>query len=712
MAEFHGGRLSSKLFFVYNRIDTTQKDKLGNIIQTLGTSLNEAFDYVQNQTGNSAQFQSENPFCNFILGAPNSSGSDVFVLGNVKEKFEPPGDIPDAAYGEALVQLREHIHQRVTRSQDGTFWKSRSIAEFANYIEEVWKCISSANFTLNFASVVERMTFDKLDFEYRKIEAKLAAEYRQVFEFLKKKMVEEKGKMINNLDENEENRLASFEMDLRDNIVPIEHALEGEINDLVKGKGREKWSLQYQELWKMFKKEQAHNWERNLRTSFTTIFTSEHHVENYKKQMRKEIVVLFKSKKEKENTCQWNLAQMDELFDKMFEKMLARARQQFPPLNDVTAAIEEVYRNSNVIKKRQIEINVHQDLREIILQPESEEQTESQMNIFSFFKRFFVKNFSKTTRKKRTEVNPNVDNCFAAVAILVDRIVVGKLCYDDNIVSSFICQVDDIISAQGVSLNSEVQMVHTYGRVLITDRVNLIQKNWEAENSVYAKLQQPANKEAMYCYFKMVSQGVKKTKLFTSTMANILKNVLMEAFEKEMVQKTSNAIRNERWLHDARFMHKHIDLFLADLLVEEKLESVLRYIQRPHFLYKDVLNRLIAEKVPDVKEEWNNFKINLARLIEKAAQLSVTKNNKCQMFVDALRNEFLKDKGLQSECLAKAFLIDCSGEYEDCDVDEEQEFENICTRSLLEVLANQKDPKSPRRFPGIPAPHVIDYMIF
>ena len=139
MTEFHGGRLSSKLFFVYNRIDTTQKDKLGNIIQTLGTSLNEAFDYVQNPTGNSAQFQSENPFCNFILGAPNSSGSDVFVLGNVKREFEPPGDIPAAAYGESLVQLREHIHRRVTLSQDGTIWKSRSIAEFANYIEEVWK---------------------------------------------------------------------------------------------------------------------------------------------------------------------------------------------------------------------------------------------------------------------------------------------------------------------------------------------------------------------------------------------------------------------------------------------------------------------------------------------------------------------------------------------------------------------------------------------
>ena len=704
MAEFNGGRLSSKLFFVYNRIDTTQKDKLGNIIQTLGTSLNEAFNYVQNLTGNSVQFKSENPFCNFILGAPNSSGSDVFVLGNVKEKFEPPGDIPDAAYGEALVQLREHVHQRVTSSH----WKSRSIAEFSSYIEEVWKCISSANFTLNFASVVERMTFDKLDFEYKEIEAKLAEGYRQFFEFLKKKMVEEKGKMINNPTENinEENRLASFELNMRDNIVPIERELEVEIDDLVKGKGREKWSLQYRELWKMFKKEQAHNWERSLRTSFTTIFTYEHHVENYKKQMRKEIVGKFKGK-----ACQLNLPEMDGLFEEMFENMLERARQQFPPLNDVAAAIEEIYRNSNVIKKRQIEINVHQDLRDISRQPENEDQQmESQMNVFSSFKRIFIETLSKVTQKVATEVNPNVDNCFAAVAMLVDRIVAGKLCYDDNIVSSFICQVDDIISAQGVSRNSEVQMVHTYGRVLITDRMKLIQNMWEAENSVPVKLQQPANKETMQNYFKMVSQGVEKTKLFASTMANNLKNVLMEAFKKEMVQRTSNAIRNERWLHDARFMHKHMDLYLADLLVEEKISDVLDHIQRPHLLYKKVLNRLVARKVPDVKEEWKNFKINLARIIEKAAQLSATEKNKCQTFVDALRNEFLKETGLQSECLAKAFLIDCSGEYDDCDVDEEEEFQEVCTRHLLQVLKNWKALKNPQMFAKDLSPAIVAYM--
>lgn len=55
--------------------------------------------------------------------------------------------------------------------------------------------------------------------------------------------------------------------------------------------------------------------------------------------------------------------------------------------------------------------------------------------------------------------------------------------------------------------------------------MDIIGREWEAENSVLAKLKR--NKEAMREYFMMVSQGVEKTKLFAATMANALKSVLM-----------------------------------------------------------------------------------------------------------------------------------------------------------------------------------------
>ena len=50
LAEDNGDRLSRMMFFVYNRIDTTQKDKMSNIIQSLASSLDEAFCTVRGLT--------------------------------------------------------------------------------------------------------------------------------------------------------------------------------------------------------------------------------------------------------------------------------------------------------------------------------------------------------------------------------------------------------------------------------------------------------------------------------------------------------------------------------------------------------------------------------------------------------------------------------------------------------------------------------------
>lgn len=57
-------------------------------------------------------------------------------------------------------------HIRVTRQQE---WKSRSFSDVFEYIQLVWLCIRTADFTLNFKTVVERQTFDHLNAKYKKV---------------------------------------------------------------------------------------------------------------------------------------------------------------------------------------------------------------------------------------------------------------------------------------------------------------------------------------------------------------------------------------------------------------------------------------------------------------------------------------------------------------------------------------------------------------
>jgi hypothetical protein len=123
-----------------------------------------------------------------------------------------------------------------------------------------------------------------------------------------------------------------------------------------------------------------------------------------------------------------------------------------------------------------------------------------------------------------------IDLCLEDVFTTVNRIAAGKQCYDDTIVSSVICDVDETITSYNIADNSEVQMMHSYGLRLIVDLMESIEAEWEAENSVYAKLK--SNKDSMHEYFVMVSHGVEKTKLFTANMANtLIRNVCLGNFE-------------------------------------------------------------------------------------------------------------------------------------------------------------------------------------
>jgi hypothetical protein len=522
LAEENGGRLTSRMFFVYNRIDTSQENKMASIIQALGTSLREAFSQVQKST----DLKSEDPFSNIKLNACDPSGSGVCILGNVKKQSKPPGDVPDEAYGERLNQFRENIDRQVTNAKGGNFsWKSRSIGDFSRYIGKVWKCICSANFTFNFLTVLEHMSFDKLDFEYKGIERKLAEAYQESFAKLKQRMIkliEEQnqlscstsmrgpdGQIEENNDENSSISFETFEVKFREELHLTKQELDKEVEDMVKKDGREKWSRQFEEIWKNNKKDQAFYWKCNLYNAFNRLFHYERHVEQYKKKMRKEINQLFKSSTDS-NVSDWTEEEKKTKFEEMFKNILDETKNKFPP-KDVSNEIEKVYQNSNPINSRKIELKW----------PDNENDGEKPDGSHSSLTEYFKTAFNSKVEQEQENRN---NLCFESVLATVNRIASGKLCYDDSIISDVICEVDLAIKKCKLIENSEVQFMHVCGMKHIVHLMQVIEKKWETENSVSAKLE--SSKEIMRKYFVMVSQGVKTTQLFAATMAVTLENVI------------------------------------------------------------------------------------------------------------------------------------------------------------------------------------------
>ncbi len=177
-----------------------------------------------------------------------------------------------------------------------------------------------------------------------------------------------------------------------------------------------------------------------------------------------------------------------------------------------------------------------------------------------------------------------------------------------------------------------------------------------------------------------------------------------------MVQKIFLKIRNERWLHhDARYMQKHMDLHLINLLEDEKLGEALDNIRNPKTFYANVLHRLIAEKVTNVDDEWQSFKKHLGQAIEKAAKVEID-IGKAQTFVDQLRKEFLEGY-LQSETLGSAFRMDFSGEYQECDEEERIAFNDACSKKMKEVLEKSVFLQIQGNYAKKLSPKVVQYMI-
>ena len=259
LAEEKGGQMSSRLFFVYNKMDTQQQNKLNNIVRSLSTSLKEAFIQVNKMSGSREEQELFRIFPRFKVDASNPKESDVRIFGDTLKSFNPPDDVPDSYYGESIAEFRQHIHDRTTGGCAGsTRWNSRTLREFWKYVSLVWKCITSADFTLNFANVVQRATYDKMNNEIKECEKELGEQHFSEFASIEEEILRHKvdPKKANDV------HLEDFPRNFAEIIQTKIDVMDERVKSILDQQGREKWKDQYHGYWEMYKKRAVHSLER------------------------------------------------------------------------------------------------------------------------------------------------------------------------------------------------------------------------------------------------------------------------------------------------------------------------------------------------------------------------------------------------------------------------------------------------------------------
>ena len=564
LAEEKGGRLSSMVFFVYNRIDTEQKDKLGNILQILSTSLHEAFHKVSelSETGefNSSDVQSGQSsqkgmglFRRFKLDASNSNESDIRVMGNIKKNFVPPEDVTDPAYGKALCEFREHIHSRVAgMSSSEQQWKSRSLNDIFEYLELVWLCIRSADFTLNFKTIVERASYDQLSSEYKRLEKELTDTFYDCNAQIEKELLAKKQEVQAN-DINFEALKLQFENLVREK----ELKLDGQVEEALAQPGRSNLKINFEHQWTKFKSAEKHRWTDRLRTFFQGQLKYDLHVAECKKQLRSFIRDMFADEKSK---C-WDENVKRAEFSYLFDGLLVQAQRDYPSLN-VSDCIEKVYINSSRMKASQFDLLdketialARKDVDVLYGKSQSANSSgsilQSIQQVFSSgLNRFRKNNYQNCHQEMNQELMQEIVNCTQHAEVYMDPIVDKVIDVTVQITKKYHCS------------NSDSQYAHILAKILVTNLLEEKQKQWECVNSVSAKLEQPSTLQEMEAYYDSVSRGIKATELLVETLGANLRKILPEGFRKEIIRTVDLRLRTKTWLSDPKALQARLDLAL------------------------------------------------------------------------------------------------------------------------------------------------------
>lgn len=190
-------QLSTRIFFVYIRVDMNDTKKLVNNIQEMFIDITSNIMELQGSNkGQVDQVANQISFRDFRVKTENDEiggkKSDIKFLGKLKKSDTPPDDVPDSDYGQSIIELKEYIYSRlVSKTSDGQQWKARTLQSFLSYLDSMWQCILSADFTLSFKSVMERMMYDKLQAYCMKQRTKLARVFSMKYDEIEKSINDE-----------------------------------------------------------------------------------------------------------------------------------------------------------------------------------------------------------------------------------------------------------------------------------------------------------------------------------------------------------------------------------------------------------------------------------------------------------------------------------------------------------------------------------------
>ncbi|CAF1349265.1 unnamed protein product [Adineta steineri] len=678
LAENNGGQLSTSVFFVYNQIDTSQAHLLQRIENKLVLALREESDKAvtewqaeqqefQNSTGDRIHPQTcmDSAFRDFKHDVNDKKSNDIRVLGYLK-CGDAPDDLPNTAYGRDILELREHIHSRVTSTPS---WTPKDLSEIANYIELVWECIKSSNFQLNFGTAVQRIAHAELEQKMSEIERKLNQKYDTHFRIYETE--------ISSLNPSNQTSISTlldqYITKLESDISSTRGQLSTEVTTLLNSPRWNQWQIEKLSSWNATIGQQKRHWRYLLSEKINGVLQFQKYIDEYKNAMYNHAKQLFAGNSEEaEKQRAWPIEEKKKKFNEVFSTQLEKARQEHRPTSEKVAQnIYAVYsRNQSVQSKFPIN-NKQGTLR----------------RIWDDAKRF-TGSFGNTVHQVIVSISGGSiqqqrdEQFLQNILHEVKCSIQGRKHYSDTLVQDAIEITEKKLQEKKIGASIH-EAAHTMVSSFLVSYLTDIQKNWDAQNSVSVRFEQ--ERDQLWTYFENVSNNLKDFALLSKTLTTMFTEYLPNAFNESLAISIYDSLRGQNWLLNAEILLGYADLNIINNLEHNRIDIALDKCANTQSVCQTVLGILISKEIKNaVDNHWTFF----SKQIESSLKLSAAvaqqmKTNLADKYLSELRNQLLT---LKTDILSKNIPRN-SIDYINCNNDPTG-FETIST-DIIKQLQNK-----------------------
>ena len=602
IAEENSGRQPTKLFFAYNRVDTTNLSKFLENRQSLHRTLRDAeremADYGR---------QDYKSFLASFNTSDDESKSDIKYFGLLNKGGSPPDDTPNFEFGRKVASFRKYIDKH-TNSR--TF---QTLVEWSEHIQLVYSCLESTNFELSFRSAMEHKAFNEYEKKQDEIKQTVAKAFYDAFskvesDIMKIDVDPKKAAVLN---------LEHFFSQLDCLVQPIVIESSKKVEEILEQNKYDSFREGRKQAFRNFVQTLKADKYEKIRMTCNGRFNYQMEKQEYQERICHEL----QREIDQDSSLRHDELRQDEIFNRIFLKKLKDCSDEYPGI-DVREQIESVYAYHDQLTMQN---HVHHN-----------EAISLRKKLAQVGEKFLSGAFDFITGKPWS----NESNEGAELLKLEGKI--SELIYHEK--SFDIAFVHKIIHlTYEATKRMDAQVAYKWNQCtkeFIIRKLEGVQKTWEHGHNIAARLE--AEKEVLKHNFKnVICKEIFGKDRAIQQISDGLIYAMNCAFINYLSSKVLIAVQDMGWVMDSKILQAHVDLKYLELSKAGKERDLIEKLCNSESFYGETVLEKISEFVNKYEvNEWKNLVEKTREAVEQSGfEASRITSDGYKKMKEVLKNE-------------------------------------------------------------------------